>query len=194
MMNEQPLMIIVSGGNGSGKTTFAQKYLHAFGLPYIGADKIAYELSPDDPYSQSIEAGRLFIEQVNQMIESETSFIVETTLSGVTFRKQIQQAKSKNFWVHIVHVYLDCSETGVSRVGIRMQKGGHYVPKADIIRRFKRSIRNFWNIYRVLSDEWILIYNGELHPEEIAKGDALEHSVYNKSLFKKFLEMVDSDE
>jgi predicted ABC-type ATPase len=44
-----PQMIIVGGPNGAGKTTFALKTIHEKGFLYIGADKIAAEIAPDNP-------------------------------------------------------------------------------------------------------------------------------------------------
>ncbi len=41
---EQPILIVIGGANGSGKTTLAREYITVEGLPYLGADQIAYEL------------------------------------------------------------------------------------------------------------------------------------------------------
>ena len=54
----QPRLVVVGGPNGSGKTTFARQYARSEGLPYLGADDIAYQLSPDDPAKVRVTAGR----------------------------------------------------------------------------------------------------------------------------------------
>jgi predicted ABC-type ATPase len=55
-------LYIIGGPNGAGKTTFAGKLLASTGLEYIGADKIAAELCPENPASFQLEAGRMFLE------------------------------------------------------------------------------------------------------------------------------------
>jgi predicted ABC-type ATPase len=44
-----PRLVLVGGPNGAGKTTFARLYARSEGLPYLGTDDIALQLSPDDP-------------------------------------------------------------------------------------------------------------------------------------------------
>ena len=66
---EPPRLIVIGGANGSGKTTLAREYISVEGLPYLGADQIAYELKPDDVESVALEAGRLFIQKIAEAIE-----------------------------------------------------------------------------------------------------------------------------
>jgi predicted ABC-type ATPase len=47
-------VVIVAGANGSGKTTFARKFLYVTKYKFLNADEIAKELSPKDP-TQAIE-------------------------------------------------------------------------------------------------------------------------------------------
>ena len=58
-MSERRL-VIVGGPNGSGKSTFAEEYVHRFGMAYLGADAIAAELAPHDPLSVRVAAGKQF--------------------------------------------------------------------------------------------------------------------------------------
>lgn len=59
-MSERRL-VIVGGPNGSGKSTFAEEYVHRFGMAYLGADAIAAELAPHDPLSVRVAAGKQFV-------------------------------------------------------------------------------------------------------------------------------------
>ena len=73
------------------------------------------------------------------------------------------------------------------RIGGRRWAGGHSVPEADILRRFGRSKRNFWELYRPLADEWHLYFNGGDCFEMVASGDAQRMIVHNETrlgLFK----------
>jgi predicted ABC-type ATPase len=46
-----PELFIVGGPNGCGKTTVALQVLEATELPFLSADSIAAELSPENPSS-----------------------------------------------------------------------------------------------------------------------------------------------
>ena len=71
-----------------------------------------------------------------------------------------------------------------------MRKGGHNVPDEDVIRRFYRSIDNFWNIYRLKADRWYLICNSTAQFVEVALGGENEYSVSEERLFEKFRGIV----
>jgi predicted ABC-type ATPase len=73
----------------------------------------------------------------------------------------------------------------ILRIEQRVALGGHNIPKADVIRRFGKSIKNFWNLLPIV-DEWKLYYNGETNYEFVADNLAvLNDELYNK--FKKGL-------
>ena len=44
-----PLLWVLAGGNGAGKTTFYEKYLAPRGLQMLSADDVARALEPADP-------------------------------------------------------------------------------------------------------------------------------------------------
>ena len=187
-------LIVVGGSNGAGKTTFADEYVARYGRNYVGADAIAAQLSPDDPANVQIAASREFLRRIDTAIAGSDSFVVESTLSGRTFQQLLNNAKAAGFEITIVYLFLDSADTCVDRVNERVQKGGHNVPEIDIRRRFVRSIRNFWNLYRPLSDHWLLIYNSSNQPLDVAVGTATDVSVRDAELFSQFQLLIDADE
>jgi predicted ABC-type ATPase len=184
-----PEMLIVAGPNGAGKTTLALKYANALDVEYIGADKIAHEINSKDPFSVRIQAGERFIRTIEGLIQSRRSFVVETTLAGKTFDRFIKDAERNGYSVTIVFVFLDSDELCVRRVERRVQKGGHFVPEADIRRRFKRSIANFWGIYRKLADNWVVAYNGGSHLQDVAIGSRVSVAIRDQSLLRLFFRL-----
>ena len=42
-----PMVVMLAGSNGAGKSTFYNAYLDKLGLPFINADRIAEELRTD---------------------------------------------------------------------------------------------------------------------------------------------------
>lgn len=49
------------------------------------------------------------------------------------------------------------------RLVLKVSRGGHGVPEADVRRRFDRSLKNFMLHYRPLADSWLL-FDGSLRP------------------------------
>src|ERR1700752_3784765 len=105
-MSSAPLLLIVAGPNGSGKTTFASQSISGAGLGYLGADEIAIELSPADPQMAALTAGRLFSRRLADAIESGQSLLVETTMSGLSLRRRIDEASKRGYRVEMLFVFV----------------------------------------------------------------------------------------
>lgn len=152
-------LVIVGGPNGSGKSTFAEEYVQRFGLEYLGADAIAAELAPQDPFSVRVEAGKQFVRRLTAAIKAGHSRVVESTLSGKGLERHIQAAHAQGYEVIMVFVTLDSPELCIARIRERVAQGGHFVPDDDVRRRFYRARQLFWTHYRPLADNWQLFSN-----------------------------------
>ena len=188
--------VIIAGPNGAGKTTFVSEYLPVSGAEYISADAIAATLvsAPDEFDRIRIRAGRVFLEKIQRLIQAENNLIIEVTLAGRGFQRIAHQLKRVGYTVTIVFIFLKSPEVCIARVRNRVMAGGHYVPAEDIVRRFYRSKRNFWLIYKNLVDKWNLFYNSGDSLEEVASGQGDEVSLANEVLFELFLRDVKNGE
>jgi predicted ABC-type ATPase len=179
--------VVIGGPNGAGKSTYAHELIQAKAVPYLSADAIAGELSPENPTSARVRAGRLFLERLRQRVIGEESFIIESTLSGLGVLRQIQAARGNGFEVTIVFIFLDSPETCIARVRERVRGGGHDVPAGEVRRRYHRSLSNFWQRYRLLADRWLLSYNAAPQFQDVALGTATTTTVRDELLFGRFL-------
>ena len=75
-------LYIISGCNGAGKTTASYTVLPEVldCKEFVNADEIARGLSPFNPESVAIEAGRLMLGRIDDLLSRDESFSIETTL------------------------------------------------------------------------------------------------------------------
>ncbi len=189
-MADSPQLLIVGGPNGSGKTTLALEYADELALPYVGADAIAAKLNPSNPAAAQIKAARQFICTLEEHIVQTRSFVCESTLSGLTMQNFVASARDAGYVINVAFLFVDSADVCVARVAERVRAGGHTVPETDIRRRFGRSIRNFWTIYRELADNWVLLYNGFTTLQDIAVGSGNQTVVRDTEQIAAFLKLA----
>jgi predicted ABC-type ATPase len=159
-------VIIIAGPNGAGKTTFARSFLPAeANLPrFINADLIAAGLAPFAPETVAIRAGRLMLEEMASCTRRGDSFAYETTLSGLTYLRQIKQWRAGGYRISLFFLTLPNVETAIARVASRVRQGGHNIPEAVIRRRFVSGLENFRLHYKDAVDDWALYDNSGTEP------------------------------
>ncbi len=184
------VVYIIAGPNGSGKTTFAKEFLKEHKLPFINADEIALSMSPQDIGKARIKAGKTFLNQIDKLIDQGKSFVFETTLAGQYVKDIIQKLKKNRYEIILIYIFVESQEEGLNRIKIRVQKGGHPIPEEDIRRRFHRSKKNFWNIYRKEVNRWRMFINSKDEFVEVAVGEKEINNVINENAFRLFKEGI----
>ena len=85
-------------------------------------------------------------------------------------------------------MFLENPQDCVQRIRLRVKLGGHFVPDDDVARRYYRSKANFWNTYKNLADEWVMIYNStDEEPQRVAIGTGKNFVVELENLFHEFI-------
>ena len=183
---------IIAGPNGAGKTTFAIKFLPEYAkcTNFINADLIAHGLSPFSPGAAAIRAGKLALEQIHEFAKKRVDFAFETTLSGKLYVKLFKSLKKKGYEIHIFFLWAPDADLVVSRIKGRVAQGGYDVPIRDILRRFNRSITNFFKIYQSLADSWMLFDNAGVHPILIAEMKNGKVKIIDESLYNDIIEGI----
>ena len=163
---QSPRCIIIAGPNGAGKTTFAREFLlrETHVVHFVNADLIAGGLSPLRPELAARQASRLVLMEVTRLAESRKDFAFESTLAGRTYLRLLTRRKSSGYRIEIVFLSLQSVRLALQRIETRVRQGGHDVPRADVLRRFDRSWKNFRKLYRPLAHIWSVYDNSEDTP------------------------------
>ena len=164
-------LYIISGCNGAGKTTASFTILPEILLckEFVNADEIARGLSPFQPEKVSFEAGRIMLNRINELIKENESFAFETTLSTKSYKNKIIEAKEKGYIVTLLFFWLQSIDLAKERVKIRVSEGGHNIEPPIIERRYKRGIKNLFDIYLPIIDGALILDNSEGKYELLAE-------------------------
>ena len=165
-------LYIISGPNGAGKTTASYTVLPKIlqCKEFVNADEIARGLSPFNPESVAIEAGRLMLKRISELLQRNESFSIETTLSTRSYFRLVEKAHSQGYDVTLLFFWLKSPQQAIERVAERVAKGGHDIPKDIIVRRYWEGLDNLFKIYMPIVDTWILVNNGETPRSIVATG------------------------
>lgn len=186
-------LFLIAGCNGAGKTTASFTVLPEIlnCREFINADEIARGLSPFNPNSVAIEAGRLMLMRIRELLEKEETFAVETTLATKSYINLVRQAQSQGYSVNLLYFWLQDPALAIQRVAERVQNGGHDIPEDVIRRRYISGIQNLFNIYMNNVDTWS-IFDNSINPRQkvAAGGKFVETKIFNHETYKQIKEYV----
>lgn len=167
-----PSLFIIAGCNGAGKTTASFTVLPELLniKEFVNADEIARGLSPFQPEKVSIEAGKIMLKRIDELIFQRQDFAFETTLASKSFVSLCTEARKYDYQICLTFFWLDSIELAIERVNQRVSEGGHNIPVDTIIRRYRAGLRNFFTLYKDAVDFWLFIDNSKTDPELIAEG------------------------
>ena len=186
-------LYIISGCNGAGKTTASYtvlpEVLHC--KEFVNADEIAKGLSPFNPESVAIEAGRLMLQRIEDLLAKEESFSIETTLATKSYINLVRRAQAKGYTVRLLFFWLNSPELALQRIAERVAKGGHNIPEPIVRRRYVTGISNLFSLFMSEVDSWEIYDNSKYPAVQIARGGKDdETSIIVESTYKTIADYV----
>ncbi|MFR9166660.1 MAG: zeta toxin family protein [Dysgonomonas sp.] len=186
-----PNLYLISGCNGAGKTTASYAILpEMLGCKeFVNADEIARGLSPFQPETVSIDAGRIMVKRIADLMRQKQDFAVETTLATKSYVRYIKMAQEEGYFITLLYFWLNSPELAIKRVEDRVRSGGHNVPVDVIRRRYKAGARNLFTLYIPLSDYWMIVDNSENPFKIVAEGKKEKITeVHNPYIFNQIID------
>lgn len=188
-----PRMYILSGCNGSGKTTASYSLLPELldCSDFVNSDEFAKSLSPFSPEAAYVMASRLMLLKTRVLFEQRKDFSIETTLATRSLLKMVRSAQEKGYHVTVLYFWLSSPDLAVERVRSRVAAGGHNIPEETIRRRYNVGLKYFFRDYAPLCDRWILCDNSQPPFREVAEGNGRSMIIRDNLLFDTIRDLAD---
>lgn len=191
-----PNLYIIAGCNGAGKTTASYTVLPELlnCNEFVNADNIAAGLSPFNPESVALEAGRIMLQRIDELLSRGVDFAFETTLSTRSYVSLVKRARQKGYEVTLLFFWLSSPQMAMERVAKRVSRGGHNIPVDVIERRYYRGIRNLVYLYMPLCDKWLIANNTDLGPLFVAQStDEFKANIITPDIWELILSQANDN-
>lgn len=144
--NHRPVLIVIAGPNGSGKTTVTSKILKHEWLEdsvYINPDQVAQERFGDwNSHEAVMQSAQYCAGWRERCLANRQSHIFETVFSANDKVGYLHRASEQGFFIRLFFVCTSSPTINASRIAKRVIEGGHDVPISKVVSRYQKSIAN----------------------------------------------------
>ena len=188
-------LFILSGCNGSGKTTASYAILPELleVSEFVNSDEFAKSLSPFNPSAASITASRLMLMKIRYLLDRRADFSIETTLATRSLLGIVKEAKTLGYTVTIMYLWLESPHLAMERVKARVAAGGHNISDEVVQRRYYSGLHYFFEQYAPICDRWVLADNSHPPFKVIAEGGHGTILVRNEEKYHTVLKMTSNE-
>lgn len=163
-LDKRPIVIVLAGSNGAGKSTFYESFLADSGLRFVNTDVLAETLGVN-----AYEAAALASSLRSALVAQHESFIFETVLSDPVGEKVDQFASyaAIGYTVVLLFIQIDSPDQSIQRVAMRASQGGHDIPDEKLQARFERTRANLKRAIERLPH--VIVYSNDdlAHPYKL---------------------------
>ena len=185
-------LYIIAGCNGAGKTTASYTILPEVldCKEFVNADEIAKGLSPFQPESVAMQAGRIMLARMDELLQKGETFAFETTLATKSYKQKIEWAQANGYEVTLLFFWLRNSKLAKKRVAQRVSEGGHNIPDEIIERRYHSGITQLITTYMDMIEKYYIFDNSEGESVLIAEKYEGEELVFDIEIFNQIKEQM----
>ena len=140
----RPILYVLAGVNGAGKSSLGGHALRQAGLDWFNPDTFTRQLveTTGSPLADANAAAwREGMRLLDAAIANGYDHAFATTLGGATIAATLRKATASHD-VLIWYCGLDSPESHLARIKLRVSRGGHDIPEAKVRERYIASIRN----------------------------------------------------
>lgn len=158
----KPVLIILAGCNGAGKSTYSQSLVNEPIIPfdYDKRFKEIYDALPDSEFRERMANNQTtleFEESINKAFANAQDFCYETNFDANPIY-WLQIAKERGYRIELVFFCLKSIEQAKDRVAARTRQHGHFVSDKIISYKWKEGFKNL-NLHFECFDHIVLVEN-----------------------------------
>ena len=169
-MSDKPVIHVLSGVNGAGKSSIGESELRNEGLSVFNPDTIAQQirdLHPDISLTvANAHAWQIGKSLLEQAIAGGQDYRFETTLGGRTIAQLLEKATHSGHRLQVWFCGLASADLHIRRVRSRVAHGGHDIPVEKIRERWNRSRENLIRLLPLI--DHLRVYDNSQEADPIA--------------------------
>ena len=169
-MADNPLLYVLAGVNGAGKSSIGESEFRSQGSPVFNPDTVAQQirmLHPDIPLAMAnAHAWQIGKSLLEQAVREKRDYRFETTLGGNTIARLLEQAARSGHRLHVWFCGLASADLHLTRVRSRVARGGHDIPEGKIRERWKGSRENLIRLLPLIDHMRVYDNSAEADPAE----------------------------